>query len=145
MLASNIKKLSHPLISSFMFNIQKSIVNNICQKSPRFIVAISTLIASCTTPAPTYRYSDVSLPNAEISFESDYVLHTHFSINIVDAERNACKDYKTVGYLLYEDSIFLYDKANKIIKIKVPANKEIAISGISHIEAYWDPVSPQMY
>ena len=112
-------------------------MNNISQKISEFIVAISTLvIASCTTPAPTYRYTDASLPNSEISFESDYVLHTHFSINIVDAARNACNDYKTAGYLLYEDSIFLYDKANKIIKIKVPANKEIAISGM---HSYGDP------
>lgn len=107
-------------------------MNKILRISIRpYILAVITLMnVGCTTPAPTYQYHDTQSPSAELSFESDYVLHTHFSVNIVDAEKNACNDYKTAGYLLYADSIFLYDKANKTLKVTVPANKEISISGL---------------
>ncbi|WP_230346438.1 hypothetical protein [Methylobacillus methanolivorans] len=93
-----------------------------------FLVLFS--LTACKTPAPTYRFSDTSTPHAEVSFSSNFTLHTHFSVDIEDAEKNVCRDYKTVGYLLYDDSIFLYDKSNKSIKINVPANKEISVQGL---------------
>lgn len=102
----------------------------LCDKIKWYFLSSALCLTACTTPAPDYRFNDISVPSAELSFESDFVLHTHFAVNITDAQRNACSDYKRAGYLLYDDSIFLYDKSNRSIKIQVPANQAIAIKGL---------------
>ena len=88
--------------------------------------ALMLTVAGCTTPPPTYRFDSVASDPA-ISFESAFVRHTHFSVNVKDVGKNACVDFETAGYLLKVDSIFLYDKPSTEIRIKAPANKPVAI------------------
>lgn len=91
------------------------------------IVTLAVILSACTTPAPTYRNINPSPTDAEISFESDFDLHTHFSLNTT--REAACGKFESVGYLLKADSIFIYDKPNKEIKVKVPTGKQIGVAG----------------
>lgn len=85
------------------------------------------VLNGCTTPAPTYQYVATSAADPQISFESDFVLHTDFHVNINSSDLNLCNDYDFVGYLLKADSILIYDKPNREIKIRVPSNKNITV------------------
>ena len=94
---------------------------------------ISTLIILCaacsTTPPPSYQ-SPVSSDNAKVSFESDFELHTHFFVN-AGITPQSCGKFERAGYLLKRDSILLYDKPNREIKIEVPSDRIVGI-GASH-------------
>lgn len=90
--------------------------------------AVLFMSAACTTPAPTYKNSMPSADDAEVIFESDFELHTHFKANI-DRSESSCGTYQSTGYLLKKDSILIYDKPNLEIKIKVPTKKLIGIAG----------------
>ena len=99
-----------------------------------FFVTLAVILSACTTPAATYRNINPSLADAEISFESDFDLHTHFSLNTT--REPTCGKFESVGYLLKTDSVFIYDKPNKEIRVKVPTGKPIGVSGYHH---YSDP------
>lgn len=86
------------------------------------------LLAGCTTPAPTYRFANASPTDPEISFESDFELHTRFAVNTKEPEGQMCSNFDSVGYLLKANSIFIYDRPNTTITIKAPANKPISVS-----------------
>ncbi len=90
------------------------------------------VLTGCTTPAPTYKYIATSASDPQISFESDFVLHTNFSVNITNPDLNLCNDYDSVGYLLKADSILIYDKPNREIKIQVPSNKFILVHALHY-------------
>lgn len=89
---------------------------------------VALALGACsTTPPPTYRHSQPALEDAAFSFESDYELHTHFSVN---TQRGAsCGKFETVGYLLKPESIFLYDKANREINVQVPSRRLVGVGG----------------
>jgi hypothetical protein len=76
----------------------------------------------------TYKNPNPAENNAKVSFETDFDLHTYFSVN---ASRNeqSCGKFESVGYLLKADSIFIYDKPNKEINITVPASRLIGVAG----------------
>ncbi|HEY8607878.1 MAG TPA: hypothetical protein VIM12_12255 [Noviherbaspirillum sp.] len=97
-------------------------------------LCVSTLfLAGCamTTPPPTYKYVANSA-DPTISFESDFVLQTHFFVNTRAAEDNRCADFDRAGYLLKKDSIFIYDKANHQLALKAPADVPVAVRGYHH-------------
>jgi hypothetical protein len=97
-------------------------------KSKAFVVVLAALLLhGCTTPAPTYKNLKPSPNDAELSFESDFELHTHFSINT--QRGSSCGKFETVGYLLKANSIFIYDRPNKEIKVMVPTGKPIGVAG----------------
>ena len=98
-------------------------------RSTRTLTTFSIALAlnACTTPAPTYKNTSSSPSDAQISFESDFDLHTRFSVN---TERGThCGKFESVGYLLKANSVFIYDKPNKEIKVKVPVGKAIGVAG----------------
>lgn len=98
-------------------------------------LTVLLILGACTTPAPTYKNPAPLANDAEISFESDYVRHTHFSVN-TDRAGVSCGKFKSVGYLLKADSVFIYDKPNTEIIVKVPTKKMIGVGGY---HAYDDP------
>ncbi len=98
------------------------------------LLAAAFALNACTTPAPTYRNLSPSSIDAQISYESDFELHTHFSVNT--SGNTSCKNFKTTGYILKADSIFIYDKPNTEIKITTPAGKLIGVGGYHQ---YSDP------
>lgn len=91
------------------------------------IIATIALISACTTAPPTYKAPTPSAANAELSFESDFELHSFFSLNTEYGER--CGKFESVGYLLKADSIFLYDKPNTALNVTVPSGKIIGVKG----------------
>jgi hypothetical protein len=91
-----------------------------------FLMALQ--LAACTTPPPTYKYVSQLPDDPQLSFESDFNLHTNFSVNIKAPEKNSCKDFDTAGYLLKTDSPTIYDKPNLKLQIKAPADKNISVS-----------------
>lgn len=97
-------------------------------KSTYYLLIANLFLAACTTPAPTYKYSSPLPSDPTISFESDFDMHTHFSVNNKAPEQNNCADFDSAGYLLKKDSIFIYDKANRNLQIKAPADKLISVS-----------------
>jgi hypothetical protein len=100
------------------------------------LILLTAILAlnACTTPAPTYRNLSPSSDDAHISFESDFELHTHFLANI--SGNTSCKSFKSTGYILKADSIFIYDKPNTEIEITAPAGKLIGVGGYHQ---YSDP------
>ena len=68
-----------------------------------FITSLVLMLQGCTTPGPTYKNLNPSPLDAELSFESDFELHTHFSVNT--SRGTECEKYETVGYLLKTDSV----------------------------------------
>jgi hypothetical protein len=94
----------------------------------RLLALVALLLCACTTPAPTYKYPSPAPTDPNISFESDFVLHTHFSVNNKAPDENRCADFDTAGYLLKEDSVFIYDKASYTLQVKTPASKPLAVS-----------------
>lgn len=95
---------------------------------------ISTLLMAmtltgCLTKPQIINYKNPapSQNDAHLSFRSDFETHTYFSVNDNPVEK--CADFKSIGYVLNADSIFLYDKPNKEINIKMPSGSPIAIHG----------------
>ena len=99
-------------------------------KNLQFVFAFlcALVLNACGTAAPTYRHLSPAPTDAQLSFESDFDLHTNFSVN-TEINNKQCGKYETVGYLLKTDSIFLFDKPNTEIKIQVPSEKTIGVSG----------------
>lgn len=90
------------------------------------LLAIS--LTSCTTPQVIqYKNTNPSSADAHFTFKSELDTHTYFSVNEHPVEK--CADFKPIGYVLNADSIFLYDKPNKEIKIKMPSGNPIALHG----------------
>jgi hypothetical protein len=100
------------------------------------VMTMAFLLNACTISAPTYKNLNQSPQDAELSFESDFELHSFFSIKI------GCGKFETVGYLLKADSIFLIDKPNKEIKVPVPTGHIIGTKGEY---SYSAPGGPAMY
>jgi len=91
---------------------------------------LALLLNACATHSnmATYKNPNPAENNAKVSFETDFDLHTYFSINVTRNE-NSCGRYDSVGYLLKADSIFIYDKPNKEINITIPAGKVVGVAG----------------
>jgi|LakMenEpi03Aug12_release.lakeMendotaPanAssembly.Ray.scaffolds.fasta_scaffold636939_2 hypothetical protein len=99
-------------------------------KNYQFVfIFLSTLaLTACGTATPTYKNLYPSPSDAQLSFESDFDLRTNFSVN-TEINSKQCGKYEFAGYLLKIDSIFLFDKPNNELKIQVPAEKTIGVSG----------------
>jgi hypothetical protein len=99
-------------------------------KSLQFVVALisASVLNACGTAAPIYKNLYPAPSDAQLSFESDFDLRTNFSVN-TEINSKQCGKYQYAGYLLKIDSIFLFDKPNNELKIQVPAEKTIGVSG----------------
>lgn len=72
-----------------------------------------------------------------IVFSSDYEHYTKFWINSdAPAEQRQCKNTDEVGFLLYSDSIFLFDKPVVNLTAIVEADKEITITGVTYVDGF---------
>jgi len=68
-----------------------------------------------------------------LTFSSDYESYTKFWINSdAPAELRLCKNTDEVGFLLYEDSIFIFDTPVTNLSASVEAGKEITITGTAY-------------
>ncbi|WP_392553429.1 hypothetical protein RHO13_12425 [Orbus wheelerorum] len=68
-----------------------------------------------------------------LTFSSDYGYYTKFWINSdAPAEQRLCKNTDEIGFLLYENSIFLFDKPMTNLSISVESDKEITITGTTY-------------
>lgn len=63
-------------------------------------------------------------------FKSDYKGYTYFWLNNdLPSEERLCANTHPIGYLLQSDSIFIFEKNITTLNVKVPAEKEITITG----------------
>lgn len=95
-----------------------------------FLVFFMLTMFGCTTPPPTYRYTSIDDNDPEITFDSNFSLHTFFSINTKVASNNRCSDFDSVGYILKRDSLLIYDKPNHSIHIRVRPNHAVTIRAL---------------
>lgn len=101
---------------------------------PAVLLLALTLGACATAQKINYQNPNPSPTDANLSFTSSFETHTYFSVN--EQPKEVCDDFKSIGYVLNADSIFLYDKPNKVIKLKMPTGKTIAVRGYHQ---YSDP------
>jgi hypothetical protein len=122
----NFIRFSKKIVRESLLNVLKIVA----------VVVTGMTLASCKTIPPTYSYTAASPADPEISFESDFDLHTFFSVSTKFPQEKSCTNFDTVGYLLKPESVFIYDKANHQIVIRAAAEKPLAVSA-NHL--YSDP------
>lgn len=91
---------------------------------PVFLLVL--LLAGCGKLVPNYSYIAQN-SDATIIFDSEFDLHTFFSVNINPAGNNMCSDYSYVGFILHRDSIFVYDKPNTDLSIRIPTDQLVSV------------------
>ena len=103
----------------------------------RFMVAAAVLAvaAGCAT-RPNYFYA-AGRSDPELVFKSDFKLHTFFYVNIEPASNNSCRKFKLAGYILHRD-VNIWDAVNKELRIRVPADQEVAVGAYHHYSSDGD-------
>jgi len=103
----------------------------------RFMVAgaVLALTAGCATK-PNYYYA-AGRSDPELVFNSDFKLHTFFYVNIEPASQNSCRKFKLAGYILHRD-VNIWDAVNKELRIRVPADQEVAVGAYHHFNSDGD-------
>lgn len=99
------------------------------------IVIAVLAVTGCMTTKPNYSFN-ASPDDPVLIFNSDFELHTLFSVNTDPASNNSCKKFVLAGYILHKDSIFIYDTPNKEFQIKVPSGQAITVRAFHN---YSDP------
>jgi hypothetical protein len=102
------------------------------------IIIALLIIPGCMTTKPNYSF-DAGADDPVLIFNSDFELHTFFSVNTDPASNNSCKKFALAGYILHKNSIFIYDTPNEEFQIKVPAGQAITV------EAFHNFSDPSQY
>ncbi|MDE2427772.1 MAG: hypothetical protein KGM99_03535, partial [Burkholderiales bacterium] len=93
-------------------------------------LALTALCTACAAPGPAYHYTPSSPDDPNITFQSDYSLHTNFYVNTKAPELNHCSDLVPLGFTLREVSVFIRDKPVPKIDIQTAAGKPVTVKAV---------------